>query len=188
MQERPLMAGIEKLVTAYERFVKLPWDPNVAGAQRVWFAVYAPSEERRLRARLAAFEAATLSSGHAWKQLDMTAEFAAWLAAQEYREAYFDAPEDLEPALDYFRQSLAATVTAALTAPGVTDTTVVAISGIASLFGVARVSQLIDDVSGDIRGRLLVMFPGERDGSRYRLLDARDGWNYHAIPITAEEG
>jgi len=34
----------------------------------------------------------------------------------------------------------------------------------------------------------LVFFPGERDGSNYRLLDARDGWNYLATPIAAQEG
>jgi len=35
-----------------------------------------------------------------------------------------------------------------------------------------------------IAGRLLVFFPGEHEGNSYRLLDARDGWNYLAIPIT----
>jgi hypothetical protein len=43
-------------------------------------------------------------------------------------------------------------------------------------------------VSPEIKGRLLVFFPGEHDGGSYRLLDARDGWNYLAIPITAQEG
>jgi hypothetical protein len=34
-------------------------------------------------------------------------------------------------------------------------------------------------------GRLLVFFPGSRDGNVYKLLDAREGWNYLATPITA---
>jgi hypothetical protein len=182
------MAGIEKLLTAYERFVKLPWDPVIAGPQRVWFAVYSPAEERRLRARLVGFEAATLSAGRRWRHVDITQAFARWMASQEYREAYFEEPPDLEPALDSFREALGAQVREALCSPDVTPETVVAVSGVASLFGVARVSQLVEDVAGAVRGRLLIFFPGERDGAGYRLLDARDGWNYHAIPITAEEG
>jgi hypothetical protein len=39
-------------------------------------------------------------------------------------------------------------------------------------------------VEGDIRGRLVIFFPGEYDSNNYRLLDARDGWNYLAVPIT----
>jgi hypothetical protein len=73
-----------------------------------------------------------------------------------------------------------------LTAPGVDSRTVVAVSGAASLFGLVRVSSLIDEVAGDIRGRLVVFFPGSYDEKSYfRLLDARDGWDYLAVPITA---
>jgi len=43
-------------------------------------------------------------------------------------------------------------------------------------------------VESSIRGRLLVFFPGEYENNNYRLLDARDGWNYLAVPITAREG
>jgi len=28
-----------------------------------------------------------------------------------------------------------------------------------------------------------VFFPGEHEGNSYRLLDARDGWNYLAVPL-----
>jgi hypothetical protein len=40
----------------------------------------------------------------------------------------------------------------------------------------------------DIRGRLVVFFPGEYEDNNYRLLDARDGWNYLAVPITLHNG
>lgn len=43
----------------------------------------------------------------------------------------------------------------------------------------------MERVEDAIRGRLLVFFPGEYQENHYRLLDARDGWNYHAVPITA---
>ena len=39
-----------------------------------------------------------------------------------------------------------------------------------------------------MKGRLLVFFPGVYEQNNYRLLDARDGWNYLAFPITASEG
>ena len=64
----------------------------------------------------------------------------------------------------------------------------VAVLGVASLFGLLKVSQVVQDVAPHIRGRLLVFFPGEHEGSNYRLLDARDGWNYLAVPITSEKG
>ena len=32
-------------------------------------------------------------------------------------------------------------------------------------------------------GRLLLGFPGKHNSGIYRLLDARDSWNYHAVPI-----
>ncbi len=68
------------------------------------------------------------------------------------------------------------------------EQTVVAITGVAALFGFARVSQVLSLVEAHIRGRLLVFFPGVYENNNYRLLDARDGWNYLAVPITPHEG
>ena len=66
----------------------------------------------------------------------------------------------------------------------VTENSVVAVFGVASLFGLARVSEVLKLVEGDVRGRLAVFFPGQYEQNNYRLLDARDGWNYMAVPIT----
>ena len=71
-----------------------------------------------------------------------------------------------------------------LTGPDVTADTVVALTGIASLFGFLRVSHLVREVEAHIRGNLLVFFPGAYHNNNYRLMDARDGWNYLAVPIT----
>jgi hypothetical protein len=68
----------------------------------------------------------------------------------------------------------------------VTDNAVVALFGVASLFGFARVSRLLETVERDIRGRLVVFFPGHFEQNNYRLLDARDGWNYMAVPISMQ--
>ena len=64
---------------------------------------------------------------------------------------------------------------------------VVAITGLASLFDFMRVSSLIERVEDFIPGRLLVFFPGEYAGNVYRFMDARDGFNYMAVPITSTE-
>jgi hypothetical protein len=47
---------------------------------------------------------------------------------------------------------------------------------------------MLKEVVKDIRGRLVVFFPGEYEDNNYRLLDARDGWNYLAVPITLHNG
>ena len=50
-----------------------------------------------------------------------------------------------------------------------------------------RVSSLIERVEDNVPGRLLVLFPGEYAGNVYRFMDARDGFNYMAVPITSTE-
>ena len=75
-----------------------------------------------------------------------------------------------------------------LTAAEVDANTVVAVSGLASLFGLTYASAIFETVAPSVQGRLLVFFPGQHNGSNYRFLDARDGWNYLAVPITGMEG
>jgi len=180
-----MMAGVESLIHNYEKYVSLPWETNLAGAQKVWFAVYSPMDERRLRVRIEAFAGATQKAGHNWRVVDLTTLFAQWMANNAYRESYFENPELLTAAaLKLFENHVAETLRSVLTDEGVDENTVVAVSGIASLFGLTRTSAVVEAVQGSIRGRLLVFFPGERDGATYRMLDARDGWNYLAIPIT----
>jgi hypothetical protein len=68
---------------------------------------------------------------------------------------------------------------------------VVGLLGAGTLFGLGdavKVSALMNAVNDAIAGRLLVFFPGDHEGNSYRLLDARDGWNYLAVPITPDEG
>ncbi len=180
------MSEIESLLRAYERFVRLPWDRKLAGPQKVWFAIYDPAQERRLRPRLGAFEAATRAAGHNWVTVDLTDAFAEWMASHDYREAYFEQPEDMDLALADFAKDVARRVKAVLTASD--EDTIVAIVGLASLFGLSHASDLFAEVAPFIRGRLLAFFPGQHEGSNYRLLDARDGWNYLAVPITAASG
>ena len=182
------MNEIEGLLKAYERFLQLPWDRTLAGPQKVWFAIYDPSQERRLRLRLSEFEVATKSAGHSWTHLDLTDMFANWMAKHDYHEAYFEQPEDMDLALQDFASFVSQQIIDALTAPGVDVNMMVAVSGLASLFGLTYASAIFETVAPSIRGRLLVFFPGQHNGSNYRFLDARDGWNYLAVPISGIEG
>ena len=180
------MSRIDALLKNYSRYVSLPWDDSLPGAQRIWFAVYDPPDERRLRLRLQSFEIETKKVGHDWRCCDLTDAFANWMARQEYREAYFESPEDLLTPHPDFEDYVTEQVRNELEAAD--KETVVGVIGVGSLFGFMRVSALMEKVQDAIRGRLLVFFPGSYENNHYRLLDARDGWNYHAVPITAAGG
>ena len=182
------MSEVQGLLKAYKDFVTPPWPARVAAQQRVWCAVYDPADERRLRLRLGDFESVTRQAGHGWFSIDLTAGFSSWLAGLEYREAYFEAPDDLYVALDEFVALLTERISSAVQGSSADHNDVVALYGLASMFGFASVSKLIEEVAPQVAGRLLVFFPGQHEASNYRLLDARDGWNYHAVPIKAQGG
>lgn len=184
------MGQIERLIQNFDRFVALPWDRNLAGPQKVWFAVYNKTEELRLRARLGEFEISAQRARHRWIALDLTDSFAHWLGGHDYRDSYFEMPELLTeqaPALAELKEAIGQQVSDLLATSEADEFAVVALYGLASLFGFMRVSELIAKVESKIRGRLLVFFPGEYESKTYRFLDAREGWNYLAVPITSEE-
>lgn len=185
------MGQIERLIQNYDTRVSLPWERNLAGPQRVWFAVYNKADERRLRRRFEEFEISTRRAKRGWLTIDLTDAFAHWLSSHEYRYSYFENPEHLEgesPAIDEFKESLVRQVTGVLTSAEADQNTVVGVYGVASLFGFLKTSELVAKIESAIRGRLLVFFPGEHENNTYRFLDAREGWNYLAVPITADEG
>jgi hypothetical protein len=183
------MGRIEDLANHYQRHISAPWQKNLAGPQRAIFVVYEKTDERKLRARLDLFEMATRQSGHGWKLFDFTGSFARWMAGMEYREAYFEEPTDLTLKLKTaFVDFAAAELREVLIEPEVDENTVVAVHGVASLFGFTMLSLVLKEVQHDIRGRLVLFFPGEFANNNYRLLDARDGWNYLAVPITLHSG
>jgi len=178
---------IEELAEVYERHISAPWQRTLAGAQRVMLVVYEKELERSLRARIGEFEQATRRSGHGWRLVDCTRWFAEWMAGDEYRGAYFEEPNLLPMKLEgEFRTEAARRFAEELGAAD--DNTVVAVIGVASLYGFVRVSELIRTAEQAIRGRLVVFFPGTKNENNYRLLDARDGWNYLAQGITLHGG
>ncbi len=180
------MNAIDRLLSNYSRQVCLPWTANAAGKQRIWFAVYPPAEERRVRARLPQFEALTLQSGHGWTPVDLTRLLPEFLAAHKYREGIFQNPKGLR-AGSQLELRAAALVKEACAREESDASSVVALTGLASLFDFMRVSSLVESVEDSVPGRLLVLFPGEYAGNVYRFMDARDGFNYMAVPITSTE-
>jgi len=185
------MTRLDVLKKNFQRICAMPWDRNVAGPQRVWLAVYDKEDERKLRLRLGLFEEATHAAGHGWHALDLTDAFAAWMCGPDtaaYAASYFENPDLLDDAvLADFKQAVVTRIRAALDQlPNGADA-VLAVCGVSSLFGFLKVSELLPLVEGHIRGRLLVFFPGVYEQENYRLLDARDGWNYHAVPITPSD-
>jgi hypothetical protein len=183
-----MASRVDSLTEAYTRHVSLPWDRGLAPPQRVWFAVYPKEEERRLRYKVDAFRLATTDPNGAckkWILVDLTDIFARWMNGEKYREHYFKNPGMMGPKLPRFLDFAANEIVAAADAEGADDNTVVAVLGVASLFGFVQVSDLVPRVISRVMGRLLVFFPGSRDGNVYKLLDAREGWNYLATPITA---
>ena len=180
------MSAIDRLLSNYSRQVRLPWSASMSGKQRVWFAVYPPTEERRVRARLPQFEALTLEANHGWSTVDLTDLLPHWIAAHEYREAIFAEPEQFS-ANSELEDLAVERVRQACADEDANAASVVAITGLASLFDFMRVSSLIERVEDSVRGRLLILFPGEYAGNVYRFMDARDGFNYMAVPITSTE-
>lgn len=183
------MGRIEDLASRYYDHISAPWQKNLAGAQRTIFVVYDPEDERKLRARLDEFETRTREAGHVWKSFDFTGVFAKWMAGMEYRNSYFEEPTDLTLKLQVeFVRHAASELRKALTSSEVTENTVVGVYGAASLFGFTKVSLVLKEIEHEIQGRLVLFFPGEYDDNNYRLLNARDGWNYLAVPITLHSG
>ena len=177
------MSKIDQLAALYEREISVPWQRTIAGAQRVILVVYDKESERAFRARKAEFENRTRSAGYGWVEFDCTRSFAEWMSADDYREAYFEEPEALRMKLDSeFLSAVAQPLRQLL--QNADGNTVVAMTGVGCLYGFTHVSELIREVETDIAGRLVVFFPGSKDGNNYRLLDARNGWNYLARGIT----
>jgi len=183
------MGRIEELAEKYGRHIATPWQRTIAGAQRVIMVVYDKELERMLRARKQEFENKTSEAGHDWLEIDVADSFAKWMAADEYREAYFESPDDLQLKLEAeFAEYVADLIRAVLKRSDVTENSVVAVLGVGALFGFTRVSKVLKLLEADIHGRLVIFFPGVYEQNNYRLLDARDGWNYMAVPITLHTG
>lgn len=181
------MSKIDQLAVVFREHVGVGWPSGSSGAQRVIMIVYDPNDERALRKKLDLFAHAVQSHQYAWHCIDLTTAFAGWLSSHRYRDGYFDEPDMLSAgANERFTQHAASIVLRALRRPEHTDREIVGLVGAGSIFGVASLSDVFARVEHAIKGRLAVFFPGRSRDGRYRLLDARDGWDYHAVSIQVE--
>ncbi|UNX56064.1 DUF1788 domain-containing protein [Georgenia sp. TF02-10] len=182
------MSRVSDLVDAYKAELSLRWNENVSGGERVWMLVYPPDLERQIRHALPSMELATTQAGRAWVVLDVTDDFGSWLSSHRHAEAFYEEPSDLTPSiLDQFEKTLVARIRESLEAAPASA--VVALVGIGSIFPFLRASSVIKSVDSAVTGRLLVLFPGLHDPEThsFRLLDARDGFNYRARVIDPQK-
>ncbi len=181
------MSKVKRLLRAYATFIGIPWRDDAAAAQRVIFCVYPETDELRTRARIDEFELATTSAGHRWALFDLTNAFAEWLSSQRYAQSYFKQPHLLSSILPNFETNIVARFQAFLTEHNANQNDVVALNGVGSLFGFLKVKGVVEKLAPLVPGRLVVFFPGSYEDNNYRLLDGYDGWNYLAVPITADK-
>src|SRR5215831_7970922 len=125
------MGRIEQLTEKYRQHLSLPWQQTVAGAQRVIMVVYDKELERTLLARKELFAIATRETGHEWFELSMANAFAQWMSDEEYRDAYFESPEDLQLKLESeYAEFVASRIREFLEKSEVMSTSVVAVFGV----------------------------------------------------------
>jgi hypothetical protein len=181
------MSKIDQLAAVFRDHIGVGWPAGSSGAQRVIMLVYDPNDERTLRNNFALFAQAAQTHEYAWHSVDLTSAFADWLGAHRYREEYFNEPDMLlAGANERFVKYAADVVLQVLKRPQHTAREIVGLTGAASVFGIASLSDILARVEYAIKGRLAVFFPGRSRDGRYRLLDARDGWDYHAVAIQVE--
>lgn len=182
------MSRVSDLVGAYRAELSLAWKDNISGGERVWMLVYPPDLERQMRHALPSIELATTQAGHVWVVLDVTDDFGRWLSNHRHAQAFYEEPSDLtQSILDQFEKALVARIRGAL--EGAPENAVVALVGIGAIFPFLRASSVIKSIDSAVTGRLLVFFPGLHDPEThsFRLLDARDGFNYRARVIDPQK-
>jgi hypothetical protein len=178
------MAKVDDLIKKFEKVIKEPWAKGLSGQEKVWFLVFDPTELRRVEFRLGDFEILTKNSGRSWHQVSLHKLFTSWMANNAYKEAYFEDPEYISDALQGdFKQYVLSELDEALTRRNEEDALIV-LKDVSAIFGFLKLSEVINALSNKVKGRMMVLFPGEFSNNQYRLMDARDGWDYLARPIT----
>lgn len=180
------MNKIDRLKLAYTKHMNVPWRSDASAEERVIFCVYGENEELILRAKIDEFALETKNAGHNWLLFDFSDTFAEWLVSQKYGEKYFKKPELIKSPIENYAKELSVKFEALLHSRSADTNTVVALVGVGALFGFLKVRDVISTFAPLVVGRLVVFFPGNYENNNYRLLDAYDGWNYLAVPITAD--
>ena len=141
--------------------------------------------------RVDEFEILTKDAGRGWIRIDLAGAFADWMDTfdEDERELCLASPSVTKQyAETQFRDFVSAKISDGTTkvSGAERERTVFAVTGLMDLFDFVHVSAVVEKLPSDFPGTLLVFFPGERSGNTYRFLDARDGWDYLAVPILPE--
>ena len=180
-----MQSKIDQLLNAFEKVVNEPWSSSLSGQERILFLVYDPADQRKLDLRMGDFETMTVKAHKKWKSISVKSCFPQWMASHEYREEYFREPEYIVDQLEAeFIPFAIRFLKEELSRIDQDQDTLIALRDVSALFGFGRLSEILKSCDKDFKGRMMVFFPGEFENNQYRLLDARDGWDYLARPIT----
>jgi len=161
---------------------------TLSGQEKVWFLVYDPADQRKIDLRLGDFERHTKKSSKNWVEINLKNCFPEWMAKHNYKERYFEKPKLIADQIELnFKNYVISFIQQKLNDGSIHDNTIISVTHVSSIFGFLMLHDILKKVteSTEIKGRLLIFFPGEFENNQYRLMDARDGWSYLARPITA---
>lgn len=182
------MNYVERLIEALSQQLRHPWGHDKSGGERVWFLVFDPDRLRTVLARKDAFQLATEAAGKRWEEIDISRSFGRWMAGHRYAARYFARPKLASTIAEDYATVLAAEIKQHIMERQVDEETLLVMTGTEALYGILKLSHITRLIEDHVSGRLLVFFPGEYREPQYRFLDARDGWNYLAIPIVPVSG
>jgi hypothetical protein len=177
---------VDRLNVSLKQQLRHPWSGDRSGGERVWFLVFDPADVRKVLKSREEFRQSAEAAGKQWTEIDISAEFGAWMSSHRYAQAYFKRPQLAQSKSDDFAVYLADRLREHLQM-GDADTLHVLL-GAETLYGITRLSHIVRQIEDAIPGRLMVFFPGTYVEPQYRLLNARDGWNYLAVPILPSSG
>lgn len=177
------MNYVDRLVEAYKQQLRYATRSGVSGGERTWFLVIDPDKLRGVLAQQQEFEFATVDAKLQWKAIDLTRSFGEWMNAHRYKESYFKRPKLANSIEGDFADHLVGWLCKEIEEHSIDSSTVLALTGVEAVYGIGRLSDITRRIEDDVAGTLLVFFPGQYQDGQYRFFDARDGWNYLAVPI-----
>jgi hypothetical protein len=176
------MSKVNQLIEKFESIIKEPWSTGLSGQEKVWFLIFDPIELRKVYFKLGEFEMATKNANRDWLSISLNDSFTNWLSQHDYKESFFEEPQYISDALqEEFREYIILEINEKLEENS--ENTLLVLKDASAIFGFIKLSEIVQDLSNKIKGRLMVLFPGEFTNNQYRLMDARDGWDYLARPI-----
>ena len=176
------MARFDDLAKKYKAHIQLPWNVMLSDEERVIMVVYDRLDERKLPIHVREFELNTQQAGHDWIGVDARSWMADYLDQMNYRDEVFAEPSEMEGRESEISDYVLSRFLEVAGTNGPED--VVGLWGLCSWFGFLRVSTFLQRAASQVKGRLVLFFPGEYYQNNYRFLEARDGWGYRAIPIS----